>query len=336
MKDREKNTAEFSLCYKLQEMKNYVLSQRELRTKAVYSKAMTQTAAGLFIRLVLLFVAAFILSMTTNAQKNFNNVDANGVILDGYDAVAFFTDNKPLKGDAKFQHKYNDAIYYFSSQEHLDLFKANPEKYEPQFGAWCAYAVSLGRIAPIDVNTFSIVDGRLFIQHNQRAVNGWNKDVAGNIVKADKYWPTVSSKHGKQITTDEEKGFLNNNNGDGVTLQGYDAVAYFTEMKAVKGDPKFSARYNGATYWFSSEQNASMFKDHPEMFAPQYGGFCGYAMTLNKLRPIDPTIFDIVDGKLILQHSQDAYTQFHKDVTGNVMKANNNWPGQIQKHTGKK
>jgi hypothetical protein len=72
------------------------------------------------------------------------------------------------------------------------------------------------------------------------------------------------------------------------------------------------------------------------MFAPQYGAFCGYAMALNKLRPIDPEIFDVVDGKLILQHSRDAYTQFHKDVQANVMKANNNWPEQIKKHAGKK
>lgn len=278
--------------------------------------------------------------ITAGAQHRgdsyFNNTDANGVILDGYDAVAFFTDGKPVKGDAKYQHQYEDAIYYFASQEHLDLFKTDPGQYKPQFGGWCAYAVSLGRIAPIDVNTFSIVDGRLFIQHNQRAVNGWNRDVAGNIVKADKYWPSVSAKKGKQITTDEEKGFLNNTDKEGVTLQGYDAVAYFTQMKALKGDPRYFARYNGATYWFSSEANAAIFKDHPEMFVPQYGAFCGYAMALNKLRPINPEIFDVVDGKLILQHSQDAYTQFHKDLPGNISKADNNWPGQVKKHAGRK
>ena len=228
----------------------------------------------------------------------FNNTNENGVILDGYDAVAFFTDNKPVKGDAQFQFTYDKAIYYFASQEHLDLFKADPEKYKPQFGGWCAYAVSLGRVAPIDVNTFSIVNNRLVIQHNQRAVNGWNKDVTGNLALADKYWPKVSEKGGKQITTDAEKSFLNNTDPDGVTLQGYDAVAYFTQMKAVKGDPKYTARYNGATYWFSSEANAAMFKDHPEMFAPQYGAFCGYAMALNKLRPINPEIFDVIDGKI--------------------------------------
>ena len=100
------------------------------------------------------------------------------------------------------------TTYYFASQEHLDLFKTNPEKYKPQFGAWCAYAVSLGRTAPIDINTFSIVDGRLVIQHNQRAVSGWNKDVNGNLKLADKYWPKVTANGGKQIKTAESNGLL--------------------------------------------------------------------------------------------------------------------------------
>jgi YHS domain-containing protein len=293
------------------------------------------------------YVLACILSLVTlmitigaDAQatggKQFNNVDDNGVILDGYDPVAFFTDNKPVKGNPSFNFQYEGATYHFASQEHLDLFKANPEKYKPQFGGWCAYAVSLGRVAPIDVNTFSIVNGRLVVQHNQRAVNGWNKDVQGNLTLADKYWPQVSEKHGKQVTTDAEKAFLNNTDREGVTLQGYDAVAYFTENKAVKGDPKFSARYNGATYWFSSEANAALFKDHPEKYAPQYGSFCGYAMSLNKLRPVDPEIFQVIDGRLILQHTADALKQFNKDLAGNIAKADNNWPSQVKKRAGKK
>ncbi|HZE83390.1 MAG TPA: YHS domain-containing (seleno)protein [Puia sp.] len=288
----------------------------------------------------LLAAVTFLIGARTQAQqatgKPFNNTNMNGIILDGYDPVAFYTDNKPVKGTAQFNYSYQDATYYFASQEHLDLFKASPEKYKPQFGGWCAYAVSLGRVAPIDVNTFSIADGRLVIQHNQRAVNGWNKDVKGNLGLADKYWPKVVASGGKQITTDDEAKFLNNISEEGVVLQGYDAVAYFTDHAPVKGDPKYSARYQGATYWFASNAHATMFKDHPGMFAPQYGDFCGYAMSLNKLRPVDPTIFQIVDGRLILQHTQDAYIQFNKDVPGNIVKADGYWPGQVKKHAGKK
>jgi YHS domain-containing protein len=131
--------------------------------------------------------------------KHLVNVDGSGVILDGYDTVAFFTDGKPVQGDSRFQSRYEDAIYYFASAEHKALFDADPEKYKPQFGAYCAYAVSLGRTAPIDVRTFSIVSGRLVIQHNARAVKGWNEDPAGNLEKGDRYWPSVVANGGKQI-----------------------------------------------------------------------------------------------------------------------------------------
>lgn len=292
---------------------------------------------------ILMSVAAFatmVFPQTTFAQqtseKFLNNVNSDGVILDGYDAVAFFTDNKPVKGDAANQFSYQNAIYYFASKEHLELFKTNPEKYKPQFGGWCAYAVSLGRTAPIDVSTFSIVNGRLLLQHNQRAVNGWNKDVPGNLALADKYWPAVVANGGKQITTAAESKFLNNVDENGNILQGYDAVAYFTDGKAVKGYPKFEARYNGATYWFVSEQHANMFKDSSAKYAPQYGAFCGYAMSLGKLRPVDPTIFQIYNGRLILQHTQMAYDIFNKALQKNVEKADEYWPQEIKKHAGKK
>jgi YHS domain-containing protein len=315
-------------------MENFITD--EIKNLKVKRNVFLQSLFAGLVLLVMLIMVACGNSPKPQAGKAFNNVDEKGVILDGYDPVAFFTDNKPVKGNEQFQYTYDEAIYHFASKEHLDLFKSNPEKYKPQFGAWCAYAVSLGRVAPIDVNTFSIVNGRLFIQHNQRAVNGWNKDVAGNIVLADKYWPSVSGKKGAQITTDAEKQFVNNVDDNGVILQGYDAVAYFTQMKAIKGDSKNFARYNGATYWFSSEANTTMFKDHPEMFAPQYGAFCGYAMSLNKLRPINPEIFDVADGKLILQNSPDAHNLFHEDLPGNIAKANNNWPAQVKLHAGMK
>ena len=151
------------------------------------------------------FVAALALSTAALAEepkvngKYLVNVNDQGVILDGYDSVAFFTDGKPVKGMAEFQSKYHDATYWFASAEHKALFDGDPGKYMPQFGAWCAYAVSLGRTAPIDVATFSIVNGRLVVQHNAKAVKGWNEDPQANLVKADRYWAPVVQNGGKQI-----------------------------------------------------------------------------------------------------------------------------------------
>jgi len=131
------------------------------------------------------------------------NLNKDGVILDGYDPVAFFTDNKPVLGTTAFQSTYRGAIYHFASADHKALFDKEPAKYEPQFGAFCAYAVSVGRTAPIDVDTFSIINGRLVVQHNARAVGLWNKDPQGSLKHADKYWPAVAANGGKQIKVDE-------------------------------------------------------------------------------------------------------------------------------------
>src|SRR5947207_5494026 len=221
-------------------MKQFTMNPKKLRTRTEYMRTLSENIINSFLKMVIT-IGVFLLMLTAAySQKSevqyFNHLNDKGVIIDGYDPVAFFSDNKPVKGDAQFQFNYQGATYYFASQQHLDSFKINPEKYKVQFGGWCAYAVSLGRVAPIDVNTFSIVNDRLVIQHNQRAVNGWNKDVQGNLALADKYWPKVSERGGKQIQTDAEKGFLNNTDKDGVTLQGYDAVSYFTDNKAQQGD----------------------------------------------------------------------------------------------------
>ena len=131
------------------------------------------------------------------------NVDKDGVIIDGYDPVAFFTDNRPVLGTSAFQSTHGGATYNFASADHKAMFDKEPAKYEPQFGAFCAYAVSVGRTAPIDVSTFSIINGRLVVQHNARAVGLWNQDPQGSLKKADKYWPAVARNGGKQIKVDE-------------------------------------------------------------------------------------------------------------------------------------
>jgi YHS domain-containing protein len=158
-------------------------------------------------RLLRLALAALVAIPAAAAFANHTtqllNLNKDGVILDGYDPVAFFTDAKPIMGSASYQSKVDGATYWFASAEHKALFDKEPAKYEPQFGAFCAYAVSQGRTAPIDVNTFSIVNGRLVVQHNARAVKLWNEDVQGNLKKADKYWPAVVANDGKQIKVDD-------------------------------------------------------------------------------------------------------------------------------------
>lgn len=139
----------------------------------------------------------------------------------------------------------------------------------------------------------------------------------------------------KEPTFKATDGFLVNVNKGGVIIEGYDPVAYFTDNRPVKGSADFTAKYDGATYWFASAEHAALFKQDPKKYAPQYGAFCGYAVSIGKLRPVDPTIYQIEDGRLILQHTQQAYDLFNKDLKGNTVKADNNWPGLVKTHVGK-
>ena len=142
----------------------------------------------------------FLLSLFVVASvqaKTLINVDATGLALQGYDPVAYFTDNRPVKGDAKITATYRGATYRFVSAEHKKMFEANPAKYEPQFGGFCGYAASINKVAPIEVEYFQIIDGRLILQHNEKAWNLWIKDVPGNLKRADQNWPALVEQNGK-------------------------------------------------------------------------------------------------------------------------------------------
>lgn len=131
------------------------------------------------------------------ATKTLLNLDKTGVAIQGYDPVAFFTDNKPVKGDQKLPVKHDRAIYFFSSKEHKDLFKADPAKYTPEFGGYCAYGVSRNKLVEIDVDAFQIVDGKLLLQYSKGVRDDFNKDTKGNLAKADANWASLVDKKGK-------------------------------------------------------------------------------------------------------------------------------------------
>jgi YHS domain-containing protein len=258
---------------------------------------------------------------SAKGERQLLNVDSSGVALAGHDPVAFFTDSKPVKGDAAYRSTYRGAVYQFASAEHKRIFDANPAKYEPQFGGYCAYAASIDRISPIDVRYWEIVDGRLLLQHNQKAWDLWHKEPAGNLVKADKNWPGLVVRNGTEARS------LVNIDEAGVAIMGYDPVAYFTDRKPVMGDPQFARSFNGVTYWFASKEHKDLFEAEPTKYLPEFGGFCGYAASINKVSPISPEYWQVVDGKLVLQHTQKAFDLFNQDVPKNYSKAQKNWPG---------
>jgi YHS domain-containing protein len=146
---------------------------------------------------VFLFLLLLISVPAFGQNKTLLNLDKQGIAIQGYDPVAFFTQNRPVKGRPEFESQYNGARYLFASAEDKSTFDANPAKYEPQFGGFCAYAASKNRTAPVKIEAFQIVNGRLLMQYDLDIRKEFNKDTQGNLQKADKNWPGLVQKEGK-------------------------------------------------------------------------------------------------------------------------------------------
>jgi YHS domain-containing protein len=113
---------------------------------------------------------------------------------------------------------------------------------------------------------------------------------------------------------------------DGAAIGGYDPVAYFTEMKPVKGAADFHASYEGSTFYFVSAAHRDAFAANPERFAPQYGGFCAYGAARGYKAAIEPAAFTVVGEKLYLNYSKGVRALWILDIPGNIKKADQNWP----------
>ena len=112
---------------------------------------------------------------------------------------------------------------------------------------------------------------------------------------------------------------------------GYDPVAYFTERKPVKGDSRFVTQYAGAEWRFASAENRDKFIAEPQHYAPQYGGYCAWAVADGSTASADPQRWKIVDDKLYLNYDADVQKKWELDIAGNIRKADKNWPAVLGK-----
>ena len=122
------------------------------------------------------------------------NLARGGLALHGYDPGAYFEEGKPVKGQAAHSLSWMGATWRFASAPNKKAFQAGPERYAPQYGGYCAWAVSEGYTADIDPNAWRIVNGKLYLNYSKSIQGRWEKDIPGHIAKADRNWPGVLKK----------------------------------------------------------------------------------------------------------------------------------------------
>ena len=142
-------------------------------------------------------LALTLLSTPVFAGSLVNVAGASHIAIEGYDPVAFFTDAKPVKGSPSISATHQGAVYFFATEEHKQLFTVSPDKYVPQYGGFCAFGVGLNALFPVDISTWQIRNGKLYLNLDHGILNKFNADFDGNVSKADENWPGLVQKNGK-------------------------------------------------------------------------------------------------------------------------------------------
>jgi len=145
---------------------------------------------------VVIAPAAYAYSETSTSRIN---VTADNVILKGHDPVAYFTAGQPTPGSEKFQTQYEGATYRFASADNLAAFVADPARYAPQYGGYCAMGAALGKKLDVDPTQFKVVDGKLYLNVNADVFKKWSEDIPTNIANADANWPAIRDKAPNQL-----------------------------------------------------------------------------------------------------------------------------------------
>lgn len=140
------------------------------------------------IRSVVLIAAALWIGSLTSALAG-EYFERDGLAIGGYDPVAYFTEQQPVKGSPEFQVTHRNSTFQFASSAHRDLFVADPDKFAPQYGGYCAYGMAKGYKATVEPAAFTVVDGKLFLNYNDTVRAQWLSDISGYIRKADANWP---------------------------------------------------------------------------------------------------------------------------------------------------
>ena len=141
------------------------------------------------LKSVIAGIALGVIAISSSAGE-FN--ESNGVAIKGYDPVAFFKNSKPVRGKDDFGFDYKGSTFIFANADNRAAFAANPERYAPQYGGYCAFGTARGYKADIDPATFTVVDGRLFLNYNTQVQREWASDRGRFIRQADERWPVVS------------------------------------------------------------------------------------------------------------------------------------------------
>lgn len=289
--------------------------------------------AGLFG----LTLAAAPLSAQAGRNTEAYDLGAGRLAIEGYDPVAYFDEGgaRPAEGQADIRVDHEGVVYRFANEANKQTFLADPERFEPAYGGWCAYAMSFDKRVSVDPLAFRVGQGRLllfadtdYVEHD----GGWVPEEDRLLGKADAKWKAFSGESARKAAPGSFRKYDQFNlTDDSLALEGHDPVAYFPEggSKPRKGSTEYTLRHQGVKYRFASAANRDAFAADPARYEPQHGGWCSYAMGVNGEKvEVDPEAYRLTDGQLHLFYTSwlsDTRDDWDDDTAALKRKADANW-----------
>ncbi len=268
------------------------------------------------------------------------NLGDRALALAGYDPVAYFPEGgaQPARGRVAHETTHAGVLYRFASAENRERFRADPSRYAPAYGGWCAYAMSQGSKAEIDPESFRINHGRLFVFFNGFLADTRAKWIPKENVlmrAADGHWQELSGEPAPSLGRDT--GLLNLDD-EHLALQGYDPVSYFDEGggEPREGRPDLQLVHADVVYRFATEENRAAFLERPERYEPVYGGWCAYAVAAGDFVEVDPESYLVRDDGLHLFYKgflADTRAKWLEDESAFARKARAEWKRMLETDT---
>lgn len=223
--------------------------------------------------------------------------------LNGYCPASFLLAGKAVKGDPAIRSEYQGSVYYLADSEAKKQFDADPGKFLPQFGGLCTVALggSYGNRLPSDPTVFRVINGKLYLFSQERAVKSFDLKPAEYIAKADELFAKPM-------------------------IGGYCPVSYQLSGQAVKGDVKFKQTIRTEVYHLASAEAKAALLKEPDKYIPQYAGLCAEGVARGKRYVADPTVFAVVNGRTYLFFDAAAKKTFEANPTETIKNADANWP----------
>ena len=258
-----------------------------------------------------------------DSLEHYNLPASTHLAIEGYDPVSYFPEGggAPKEGSKELETVHAGVRYRFATEEHRTLFLRTPERYEPAFGGWCAYAMAKQDKVEVDPESYRIQEGRLLLFYDGLFANTrkkWGKEGPLELMKrADAAWKEFSGET-------RPRSLAHWNLEAGLALGGYDPVAY-RSGEALPGTLDWTLVYAGVTYRFASEENRAAFAAAPESYESAYGGWCAWAMAQGEKVRVDPRAFAVEDGRLYLFYDASKRDAWAAERAGFVERADAAW-----------